>query len=195
MRMQRDREYHNKPKGYLYTYSVLEVDSGEILFRCDVVGHATSHELMFTSPSSEPVFSMKPNRKIMPTAWPITDAKNKPVGQIVRKILGKGVWVAMNLTDSEVFRIVDAEQALDKVGRAVFGGVSEAYGFLRDDVLLATTKQEPREKVAKSGIRGFVQAFLTTSDWVVRFSPEAPLVDIRFIAAAMVLLIDMTQTA
>lgn len=193
VRMQREREYEGKPKDYRHTYSVVHVDDGGTLFRCDVVGHVTSHQLIFCTHSNEHVFSMRPNRKIMPTAWPVTDAKGQPVGRITQKILGKGVWAATDSADREVFRIVDAEQAVDRVGRAVFGGVSSAYWLVQGDLLIATTSMEPREAVTKRGIRAFLKAFVTPSDWVVRFVPEAPEVDLRLVTAAMILLIDFTQ--
>jgi hypothetical protein len=191
--MQREREYEGKQKGYRHTYYVVHANDRGTLFRCDVVGHIASHEVVFSTPSNEHVFSMRPNRKVMPTAWPVTNSNGQPLGRIAQKILGKGVWAATDSADREVFRIVDAEQAVDRVGRTVFGGVSSAYRLVRGDLLLATTTMEPREAVTKRGIRGFLKAFVTPSDWVVRFVPGAPEVDLRLVTAAMILLMDFTQ--
>gem|GEM_PF-5795653 len=194
LRMQRDREYQGKPKGYKHTYRGVPEGDGEPWFSCDVVGHTAHHEIRFLDSAGRPAFSMRPNRKIMPTHWLVEDSSGRDLGRIVQKILGKGAWAAFDASGAEVFRVADAEPRVDKVGRALFGGSSSKYRIVQADRLAATTETEPRAKTTKKGIRGFLQAFTIPSDWVIRFSADAPELDIRLVVVAMILLIDLTVT-
>ncbi len=44
----------------------------------------------------------------------------------------------------------------------------------------------------RPGSRGFFEAFGTCKDWIVRFTPDSPRVELKELAAVMVLFIDIT---
>lgn len=193
LRMRRDNDYKGKPKRYKHTYRVGIEGSDEVLFSCDVVGNVTSDSIEFLEGTGEVSFSMSPNRKIMPTRWPVKDSWGSEIGRITQKILGKGVWAAFDASDVEVFRVVNSDTLVEKVGNTIFGGTSAKYGILfQGDHLAATIGKEPREKTTKKGLGGFLQAFTIPSDWVIHFLPDAPDFDLRLILPAMILLIDYT---
>ena len=194
LRMRKDNDYRGKPKRYKHTYRVVPEGSEKPLFSCDVVGHSAHAEQNFLDSTGRPAFSMRPNRKIMPTQWFVIESSGREIGRVDQQIIGKGAWAVFDASGAEIFRIADAETRVDRVGKALLGGSTAKYCIMQSKRVLATMEKEPREKTTRKGLRGVLQAFLTPSDWVVRFSTEAPELDIRLLAVAMVLLIDVTVT-
>jgi hypothetical protein len=192
LRVQRDRDYRGKPQKYQHTYRIIPEGKDEPLFCGDVIGRVTSDAVVFLDSTGRTSFSMRPNRRIMPTYWSVTDASDKDIGRIVQMILKKGLWAGFDASGGEMFRIVSAESEAVKVGDLLFGGSPSKYGIVQGDVLVASLRQEPRAKATKSGLRGFFQGLMIPHDWVIRFGPEAPDVDIRLILPALLLLIDFT---
>jgi hypothetical protein len=192
LRMRKDNDYQGKPERYKHTYRVVPEGSEKPLFWCDVVGHAAHAEQSFLDSAGRQAFSMRPNRKILPTQWFVVESSGREIGRVDQKILGKGAWAAFDASDAEIFRIADAETRVDRVGKALLGGSTAKYCIMQGKRLSATMEMEPREKTTRKGLRGLLQAFLTPSDWVVRFSTDARELDIRLLVVAMVLLIDLT---
>lgn len=192
LRMRQDRDGEDKPKRYKHTYRAVIEGDEKLLFSCDVVGHVTSNEICFLDGTGEASFSVRPNRKIMPTQWLVAGSSGREIGRVTQKILGKGIWVGFDASGAEVFRLVDYDSRVDKVGKSLFGGSSSRYGIAQGNRLMATIAKEPREQTTKKGLRGLIQTFATPSDWVIRFSPDAKDLDVRLILPAMVLLIDFT---
>jgi hypothetical protein len=162
------------------------------LFSGDVIGNVASHETSFLDPTGTVGFSVRPNRKIMPTQWFVRDLAGEDVGSIRQVMLSKGKWIGLDVSGTEIFRVIDAESRVDKVGKSLFGGSTSQYSIVQDDRIAATIEKEPREKTTKKGIRGFLHAFMIPSDWVLRFSQDEPPVDLRLVIPAMILLIDIT---
>jgi hypothetical protein len=192
LRMRRDRDYVGKHKRYKHTYSVVSEGIDELLFVCDVIGHVATDEVTFLHGTNKAAFSMRPNRKIMPTQWLVKDSTGRDMGRIDQKVFGKGRWVGLDASGMEVFRIVASESLVDKVGKSLFGGTTSSYNIVQGDRLAACVELEQREKTTKSGVRGWLQAWATPSDWVIRFSAEAPDLDIQLVLPAVILLIDLT---
>ncbi|AFM24790.1 hypothetical protein [Desulfomonile tiedjei] len=193
LRFRKDRDYKGKPKEYKHTYRIVPEDASDLcLFTCDVMGHVASRETNFLDPAGEPGFSMRPNRKIMPTQWFVKDAAGVDIGSIGQAMLSKGKWVGLDAFKNEAFRVIDSESRVDKIGKSLFGGSTSQYSIIQEDRIAATTEKEPREKTTKKGIRGFLQAFATPSDWVLRFPEDEVHLDLRLVVPAMILLIDIT---
>jgi hypothetical protein len=185
-------EYQGKPKKYSHTYRIAPEDSEETLFSCDVLGHVSLQEVIFLDRNQEPRFAMRPNRKIMPTYWPVTDATGREIGQVKQHVFKGGHWSGLDSSGEEIFSIVNADSLGDRLGQAVLGGVTEKYCMVNRGAVLAKMAQEPRSKPNRGGVRGFLQAFFTLSDWVVRFEGDATDLDLRLVLPAMILLVDVT---
>jgi hypothetical protein len=192
LRLRKHRESQGKPSKYSHTYRITPEDTDETLFSCDVIGHVSVREVVFVHGNHEPRFSMQPNRRIMPTYWPVTDAMGREIGQVKQHLFKGGHWSGLDSSGEEVFRIVSAESVGDRVGKAILGGVTAKYCMVNSGTLLARMAEEPRSKPTRGGVRGFLQAFFSTSDWVVRFEDDVSDRDLRLILPAMVLLIDVT---
>jgi hypothetical protein len=193
LRFRKDRDYKGKPKEYKHTYRIVPEDANDLfLFTCDVMGHVASHETRFLDPTGTAGFSMRPNRKIMPTQWFVRDLAGADIGSISQAMLSKGKWIGLDASKNEAFRVIDSESRVNKIGKSLFGGSTSQYSIVQGDRFAATTEKEPREKTTKKGIRGFLQAFATPSDWVLRFSEDDLHLDLRLVLPAIILLVDIT---
>ncbi len=193
LRFRKDRDYKGKPKSYKHTYQIVRNEGDNpVLFSGDVIGNVASHETSFLDPTGTVGFSMRPNRKIMPTQWFVRDLSGEDVGSVRQAMLAKGKWICMDASDTEIFRVIDSESRVDKIGKSLFGGSTSQYSIVQEDRIAASIGKEPREKTTKKGVRGFLHAFMIPSDWVLRFSEDEPRLDLRLVIPAMILLIDIT---
>jgi hypothetical protein len=194
LRMRGDFEHQGKPRGYRSTYRIGPDGSDTILFQCDVVGHVASRETRFVGPDGDLLFSMKPNRKILPSRWRLKASDGSDIGYLDQKLLGRGAWAAFDATGREIFCIIDPAPQGEQIASRMLGGATTAYAFVTGDQSIATTRKEPRERIERGGLRGFLKTLVAKQDWVVRFADGQRPPDVRFVGAAMLLLKDITVT-
>ena len=194
LRMRGDFEHKGKPKGYKHTYRFGPDDSETILFQCDVVGHVASRETRFVDPDGRPLFAMRPNRKILPTRWPLKASDGGDIGSLDQNMLGRGAWAAFDARGKEVFCIIDPAPQGEQLATRMLGGATTAYAFVTGDRPIATTQKEPREPIEPGGLRGFLKTMIAKRDWVVRFVDGQRRPDVRLVGAAMLLIKDTTVT-
>ncbi len=179
-----------KPKKYSHTYRIAP-EGEQDLYRCDIIRHVTSRETVFKDAKGAPCFSMRPNRKIMPTKWPLTDADGRPLGYLDQKIVKKATWVAFGPGDEEVYRIVETSRLSEKLVAGFFNGVAFKWALMREGELVGGMERESRDKEKKKGLRKFLKFLTNRKDWVVRYTPHSREIDPRLLAAGMVLFIDI----
>ena len=92
------------PKKYRYTLELTDDHTQEVMAACDVIGQPTFSLLKITD-HEQRVWQMKPNRKVMPSRWIVTDPRDTIAMQFDQKRLGKLVnplyRVALALLDGQ----------------------------------------------------------------------------------------------
>ena len=75
-------------KGYRHSLEMLDEGTQQVLATCDLVGRASFAELTLLDEHQQP-WRMRPNRKLMPSRWIVTDPQQRIVMQFEQNILGK----------------------------------------------------------------------------------------------------------
>ena len=87
----RVRKYYrkeDKTKKYKGTFEVSDNRTQQVMATCDLIGQAVFSTLEIIDYEHR-AWQMKPNRKIMPSRWLVTDPGQHIVMQFDQKILGK----------------------------------------------------------------------------------------------------------
>ena len=198
LRLISDTEPEGKPKGYRRTVRICtegaepDPNSRQTLYTGDVNGHAASHTVVFRGPDGKPAFVIGPNRKILPSRWPLTRAEGGEIGALSQKVFGKGAWAGVDPKDAELFRVVDPQSLPRKIAMQALNGAATRYAIVSGDTVLGTISEEKRSKTEGRGVIGFLKTLVTTSDPVLRLEPGADLPDIRLLAMAVFLLFEIT---
>jgi len=101
------------PKNYAGTFEITDDKTQQVMAVCDLVGKAVFAMLVIMA-HQEKAWQMRPNRKIMPSRWVVTDPGQHIAMQFDQKMLGKLInplyKTALTLEDGqgkELFRLVD----------------------------------------------------------------------------------------
>lgn len=166
----RVRRVHRKgdvPGKYRYTLEMTDDGTQQVMAACDLIGRATFSTLTI-SDSDQRAWQMKPNRKVMPSRWVVTDAKGHIAMQFDQKTLGKLTnplySVALALLDSEgreVYRLVDPRTNIPDL---VLGVGPHEWALLAGDRPVAKLVRLPKQAEQPTGIRGKLRKFLAGSD-------------------------------
>lgn len=87
-RMRRFSRKGAKPKKYRKTFEVSDEHSGQVMAVGELVGQAVFATIII-SDQHQHIWQMKPNRRVMPSRWTLTDPQGQVVLQFDQKILGK----------------------------------------------------------------------------------------------------------
>jgi hypothetical protein len=111
---------------------------------------------------------MKPNRKIMPSRWIVTDPGERIAIQFDRKLLEKMVkplhrtsLALLDGEDRELFRVVDTRTSLTD---RVLGVDLDDWAVMAGDTRVAGLVQLPRPKEPATGLFGKLKNWLVGSD-------------------------------
>ena len=166
----RVREYRRSgevPKKYQRTYEVIDEKNRQVMAVCDLVGKAVFSELLIAD-HRQRTWRMRPNRKIMPSRWMVTDPEQQIAMQINQKILGKVVnplyKTALTLEDGEgreTFRLVDPRT---NIPDRIFGVGPGEWALLNGDRPVAKLVRLPRRTETGKGLLGKLKKWLTASD-------------------------------
>ena len=158
----------SQTKKYKASYKLVNDHNQDTVVECDLHGNIVFTTTHFTSPNGEH-WELKPNRKVMPSRWALSNKSGEIVAQIDQKILGKLTnplyKVAMTILDAsgnEIARLVDPR-------KSVFSQFFEAgpfgWALLSKEKLIArkVPLSKPENKKAK-GIMGKLTNFINSSD-------------------------------
>lgn len=155
------------PKKYRYTLELTDDRTREVMASCDVVGQPTFSLLKITD-REQRVWQMRPNRKIMPSRWIVTDPLDTIAMQFDQKTLGKLVnplyRVALALLDGrgkEVYRLVDPRTSLPD---RILGLGPGEWALLAGDKPVAKLARLPKQKEYPTGALGRLKRFIVGSD-------------------------------
>jgi hypothetical protein len=166
----RVRRYYRKgdvPKKYGGTYEIVDDNTLAVMAACDLTGKAVFATLVIMDHQDKD-WQMKPNRKIMPSRWVITDPRQNIALQFDQKILAKIInplyKVLLSLQNSEgkeLFRLVDPRA---NIPDRILGVGPNDWALMKGDKPVAKIARLPRQTEPVKGIFGKLKNFLAGSD-------------------------------
>lgn len=179
------------PRNYRGSYAVVDARTAQVLASCDVTGPATFTPVALID-HNRLIWTMRPNRRIMPSRWIVTDPDQSIAVQfdqnISRKILNPIYRNILTLYDGEgkeTCRIADPRTSTPD---RILGVGPDGWLVLRGDEAVAEVVRLPGNEGEATGLLARVRRFFTSRDIGIisqgssHFLPAAP-------ALAMLLLI------
>jgi hypothetical protein len=166
-RVRRTYRKGDVPKGYTSTLEIIDDNSRQVMAVCDLTGKAAFTALTITD-HRQKTWQMRPNRKIMPSRWLVTDSGQNIVMQFDQKILGKMVnplyRTVLSLNDGEgkeVYRLIDPRSSIPD---RIMGGGPDDWAIISGEKTVARLVRLPRRTEPAKGIFGRLKNMLSGSD-------------------------------
>ncbi|WED23886.1 hypothetical protein L3Q72_21885 [Vibrio sp. JC009] len=163
-------KYYEKtgvPEKYRHSYRVVDEHSQQELAHCDIIGQPLTTTFTISDNSGQS-WLIKPNRKIFPTRWIITDSNENTIMQFDQKALAKFVnpiyKVMLSFLDSEDqehARLVDPR---DGVIDRIMSAYTSSWVVLKKDMPVAEMVLLPRKSKPKKGLLGKLRSLIKLSD-------------------------------
>lgn len=191
----RIRKYYRKgdlPKKYTYTFEVADENTRQVVAICDLTGKACFSTLAIMD-SQGKSWQMKPNRKIMPSRWVVTDPAQTIAAHFDQKILGKlsnplykTVLVILDCEGNEVHRLIDPRT---NIPDRILGLGPNDWALMEGDKLVARLTYLRRGTEPPKGIFGKFKELFAGTDWGVVSVGTEPILPAP-VALAMLMLFD-----
>lgn len=179
------------PKDYRGSYALVDERTAQTMASCDLMGQATFSPVSLID-HDQRIWTMRPNRRIMPARWIVTDPDQSIAVQfdqnISRKILNPIYRNILTLYDGkgkETCRIADPRTSTPD---RILGVGPEGWLVLHGDEAMAEVVRLPGSEGGATGLLARLRQFFTSRDIGIisqgssHFLPAAP-------ALAMLLLI------
>jgi hypothetical protein len=160
----------DKPKKYRGSFRLVDERTGLEAASCDLVGNAAFATITILDGENRN-WQMRPNRKIMPSRWIVTDPQQRVAMQFDQKILAKlvnplyrTVLVLLAEDDSEAFRLVDP---VANIADRMFGTIIGDWAILSGDRPVAKLTWLKRPGEPAGGLLGKVRHWLKSSDLAI----------------------------
>jgi hypothetical protein len=163
------RFYHkgDKPKKYRGTFEVIDEHTQQVMATCDLIGQAVFATLSIDDHNRQ-AWQMKPNRKIMPSRWIVTEPSGQVNMQFDQKLLGKltnpiykVVLALLDADGKEIYRLVDPRTNIpDRIMTVNIG----EWTIVANDQPVSKLTWLPRKKTQPTGMFKFLKKFLAGSD-------------------------------
>lgn len=157
----------DRPKDYRGSLEVIDEGTGERRAVCDLAGRAVFSTLEILDHRGR-TWTMRPNRRVMPSRWVVTDPDGRVAVQLDQKLLGKLTnplyRVALSLRDGkgeELYRLVDPRTGIPD---RVMGLGPHEWGILEGERPVARLVRLSRQRPAGGGLLGKLKRALTPSD-------------------------------
>ena len=154
-------------KGYRHSLEMLDEATQQLMATCDLIGRASFAELLLLDEHQQP-WRMRPNRKVMPSRWIVTDPQQRIAVQFEQNILGKLSnplhKVVFNLLDGEgrlIYRLLDPRSA---IADRLFGVGPDDWAISDGERLVAKLIRLPRPKPESRGLLAALRSLLTPTD-------------------------------
>lgn len=166
-RIRKSYRKENRPKKYKNTYTLSDDRTETILATCDLIGQAV-FQMQSIQDHERKTWQMKPNRRIMPSRWIVSDPHQRVAMQFDQKILGKvmnplykTMLALLDDQDREVYRLVDPRKSIpDRIMVATPGEWALVHGKRP----MAKVVCLPRNEEPAKGFFGKLKNFLSGSD-------------------------------
>lgn len=166
-RVRRVRRRGDVPRKYRYTLELSDDRTQRVMATCDLIGRAAFSTLAITD-HDDRAWEMRPNRKVMPSRWVVTDPDGRIALQFDQKILGKVVnplyKTAIVLLDGEgdeVYRLVDPRTDIPD---QIFGLGPSDWAIMKGEEAVAKLGPLPRRGERPTGFLGKLRSRLEMPD-------------------------------
>lgn len=190
-RMVKSARRPDVPKDYRGSYALVDEHTAQTMASCDLMGQATFSPVSLIDHEHR-IWTMRPNRRIMPSRWIVTDPDQSIAVQfdqnISRKILNPIYRNILTLYDGEgkeTCRIADPRTSTPD---RILGVGPDGWLVLRGEEAVAEVVRLPGNEGEATGLLARLRQFFTSRDIGIKsqgsshFLPAAP-------ALAMLLLI------
>jgi hypothetical protein len=184
-------------KGEDSWYTVYGESMQEVLC-CHVLGNCTrglsAHR---EKDGSEVLFRMQPKGKLMNMTYFVNAGSAGSLLATIKLFVGRGMKI-LDPQGQEVYRIIDARGALDKVVVDVLEGACTEYALVRDGERLGLFKPRKRPASGSASGHGLIRRTIlkvlgSSSDWSMELGDRAGKIeDHRPLLAALILLKEHT---
>jgi len=169
-RIHQSTDRSDQPKKYRESFRVIDEHTGQEAANC-----ALSKNKVFTAveilDGDNKNWQMRPNRKIMPSRWIVTDPQQRVAMQFDQKILAKlinplyrTVLVLVAEDGREVLRLVDPTT---NIGDRLFSVNLGDWAILHGDKPVARLTRLKRPGETSSGMLGKIRHWLKPSDYAI----------------------------
>jgi hypothetical protein len=155
------------PTNYRGTFEILDEHSQQVMAYCDLLGHATFSSVLIIDKDNK-TWTMKPNRKILPTRWILSGQNQSLAMQFDRNFshklknpIYKVILSLLDSQDKEIYRIVDPRGEL--VDRVLGVGPDE-WLIMEGDEVVARISTLVRHKEQPTNLWQKIKSFLTPTD-------------------------------
>lgn len=166
-RLRRFYRNEDKPKKYSGTYEIVDDNTEQVMAACDLIGKAVFATLSISDHENNK-WQMKPNRKLMPSRWIVTDSRDDVIVQFDQKILGKLVnplyktlLAMLDRNGREILRLVDPRTSIPD---RILGVSPGEWTVIRGDKPVAKLDRLPRKEEPSKGFFGKLRKLLASSD-------------------------------
>lgn len=154
-------------KGYRHSLEMLDEATQQVMATCDLIGRASFADLLLLDEQRQP-WRMRPNRKVMPSRWIVTDPQQRIAMQFEQNILGKLSnplhKVVFSLLDGEgklVYRLLDPRSA---IADRILGVGPDDWAISDGDRLVAKLVRLPQPTRKARGLFATLRSLLTQAD-------------------------------
>lgn len=164
------------PKGYIGTLEAIDEATKQPAAVCDLPGRAVFSTLSITD-GDDRRWELRPNRKIMPSRWTLTDPEGRIAMEFDQAILPKLAnplyKIAMSCIDARsnrAYALIDPRSSLPD---RLLGGGPNDWAIVEGDRVVARLVRLPKPDRTASGLRGLLSRFLPASDpGIVTLGPD-----------------------
>ena len=154
-------------RDHRYTLELIDEARGTALAHCNVRG-TPIHKAQSIQVAGSGEWTVRPNRRIMPSHWILADPRDREVLLLDQRIFGKLTGpltrIGMTIKDPQgraLYRVVEPEASL---GDRLLGPDPDAWTVENDDGPVALIATLPKPDIPAKGWRGKLQRFIRGSD-------------------------------
>ena len=194
-RMVKSARRTDVPKDYRGSYALVDEHTAQVLASCDVMGQATFTPVSLID-HEQRIWTMRPNRRIMPSRWIVTDPDQSIAVQfdqnISQKILNPIYRNILTLYDGEGQEICRIADPRTSTPDRILGVGPDGWLVLRGDEAVAQVIRLPGKEGHGDGLLARIRQFLTSHEIGIishgcsHFLPAAPTL------AMLLLIIELT---
>ena len=197
----RARRFNRKgdvPAGYQFTYEIIDDSTHQLMAVCDLTGKAAFSKLVILD-HQQKAWQMRPNRKIMPSRWDITDPRQDIVMQFDQNLPGKMInplcRIILTLKDDEgkeVYRLIDPRT---NIPDRIFGAGPDNWVIMSDDKPVAKLVRLARQPEPVKGFFGKLKRLLSASDRGIISAGSSHVLPGPVALGMLLLLNELTETS
>lgn len=186
------------PKKYRRTYEVIDEATQARMAVCDLVGQAVFSTLVIADHERR-IWTLKPNRKIMPSRWSLSGPDGDTPFWFDQKIMGKFLnpvgKTMLSIQDAagtEVFRLSDARNSL---ANRMLDLTKEDWVILRGETPVAKLGYLDRPTQPAKGVFGWLRNKMKPADQAVISAGPAHVLPAPAALAMLLLFYELNDTS